>query len=479
MALTIINGYHFLNAHSRGSYYRNLNTIILRMNTRTKWLSICLMAANVLFTCQILAQDCSQILQHGIYDTSSGISDTERAASFVAWFKENTFSSYSEAKNYAGQVGIPIDDVLVTLGFSADEKGYSEFKQSLSWYQQQDTWYKQKLEHYVSTINQGVVQAWEHCITSSGLHFWIVQESDPTVFLLCARYISDGGDKPKLEDIQFEPANAVSITSGPFFKKPLFSSSMHVRKRRFDGNLVSQAFHRTNSGVLTIVVNSSRGNGLQTDLPDAYPKPDPYIIDFSITPNVVVAGQAAKLLWNVKGAETILIDQGLGAVTNAGSLEISPQQSTSYKITAENDAGSVSKEATLTVNPPPSISSFTATFQITGDKKKQDGFDISILDANQKVLATGSIGPDPGNENNFWPAGQVHDVPVNPVTPPAYRSQFIGSHMVVRESGAGDEWHTQVKVTAHFSDGSNPVVLPLSGIVEFNHNSSQDFNLTF
>lgn len=439
------------------------------------------MAANVLFSSQIMAQDCDQILQHGIYDTSTDITETERTSSFVEWLKKNTFSSYSDAEHFASQAGIPIGDLLIELGFTADESGYSQFKQSLDWYEQQSLGFKQKLQHFVSTINPGVVQAWEHCIKSTGLHFWIVQKSDPTVFVLCARYNSPGGDeKPTLEDIQFEPADAVSITSGPFFKKSFFGSSMHLRKREFDGNVISQAFHRTKSGVLTVIVTASSGEGLQTALADAYPKPQPYILDFSITPNTVVAGQLAKLVWDVKGADTTLIDQGLGAVSNSGSLEISPQQTTEYKITAENEAGPVSKEATLTVNPPPSITSFTVTFQVTGDKKKQDGMDISIFDPNQKTLATGSLGPS-DDENNWWHAGSSYDVPLNPVKSPEYTSQFIGSHMLIRETGGGDEWHTQVKVVAHLSDGSNPVVLPLSGIVKFDVHDypAQDFHLTF
>lgn len=364
------------------------------------------------FLCgQILAQDCSQILQHGIYDTSAGISDTERAASFVAWFKENTFSSYSEAKNYAGQVGIPIDDVLVTLGFSADEKGYSEFRQSINWYQQQDILFKQKLEHYVSTINQGVVQAWEHCITSSGLHFWIIQKSDPTVFVLAARYISSGAPSPKLKSIQFEPSDAVAIESGPFFKKRFFSSKMAVRKIQFDGNVLSQAFHRTKPGVLTVIVNGSEDSGLQTDLPDAYPKPLPFIREFAVLPTTIYAGQSSKLDWIVNGANSVLIDQGLGMVTNVGSVQVTPQQSTKYKITAENDGGTVSMETNLTVNPV-FVTSIQAVWTTTGDDKDWNTqANMDVIDNNGRTVAhVDCCSAD--RSGDHWEKPQTHYAPL-------------------------------------------------------------------
>ncbi len=89
----------------------------------------------------------------------------------------------------------------------------------------------------------------------------------------------------------------------------------------------------------------------------------PAISSFNSNPGTITAGQSATLSWNVTGSTLVSISPGIGAVSPSGSKTVTPSETTSYTITAVNDAGSSTTTATVTVNPsgPPTIASFTAS----------------------------------------------------------------------------------------------------------------------
>lgn len=93
------------------------------------------------------------------------------------------------------------------------------------------------------------------------------------------------------------------------------------------------------------------------------PAPLPVINSFSITPLEMLEGDTAELSWNVSGATSISIDQGIGDIAASGKKTVMPSQSTTYKLTATNAAGSISKTARIIVNPRgmPVINSFAVS----------------------------------------------------------------------------------------------------------------------
>lgn len=76
----------------------------------------------------------------------------------------------------------------------------------------------------------------------------------------------------------------------------------------------------------------------------------PVITSFMASPASVAPGAIATLSWDVSGATTIEIDQGIGPVTGA-STSVAPSSTTTYTLTATNAAGSVEASATVTVLP--------------------------------------------------------------------------------------------------------------------------------
>ena len=131
---------------------------------------------------------------------------------------------------------------------------------------------------------------------------------------------------------------------------------------------------------------------------------------FSSTPSTINPGGTSTLLWNVTGATSVSIDQGIGQVDVAGTRVISPDTSTVYTISATNSAGTVTRSAMTTVSSAPltlplppqttvnnPVISFTATYM--GGTSWQLSWNVS----NATQIA---IEPDIGTLNpNFNPQG--------------------------------------------------------------------------
>lgn len=90
----------------------------------------------------------------------------------------------------------------------------------------------------------------------------------------------------------------------------------------------------------------------------------PVITSFSASPGSISPGGSSTLSWDVSGATTVSLDQGIGSVPLSGSRAVSPGATTTYTPTATNAAGSVTATAAVSVSGGaagvPVISYFTA-----------------------------------------------------------------------------------------------------------------------
>jgi hypothetical protein len=75
----------------------------------------------------------------------------------------------------------------------------------------------------------------------------------------------------------------------------------------------------------------------------------PIVAVFNVDPNIIAVGQLANLHWDVSGATSVSIDQGVGNVQPVGSKVVYPYSTTTYTLTASSSCCSVSKAAVLTV----------------------------------------------------------------------------------------------------------------------------------
>ena len=86
---------------------------------------------------------------------------------------------------------------------------------------------------------------------------------------------------------------------------------------------------------------------------------------FSSNPAAIDPGGTATLMWNVTGANSVSIDNGIGQVSAAGVMVISPATSTVYTISATNSAGTVTRSVVTTVNSVP-VPPAPIPFAVTG-----------------------------------------------------------------------------------------------------------------
>jgi peptidoglycan-associated lipoprotein len=116
----------------------------------------------------------------------------------------------------------------------------------------------------------------------------------------------------------------------------------------------------------------------------------PIVKFFTAEPTTIERGQASSLKWEVTGAESVSINQGLGVVGNAapggatpavisGNRSVFPSSTTTYTLTATNSGGSVTEAVTVNVTTPqakepPPTPTVRATFGEVIAREIQDAF---------------------------------------------------------------------------------------------------------
>lgn len=118
----------------------------------------------------------------------------------------------------------------------------------------------------------------------------------------------------------------------------------------------------------------------------------PVVTSFTTNPATITTGQTANLAWDISGATSVSIDQGIGTVTSSGTKAVSPTATTTYTLTATGSSGSVTAKATVTVGAPavPVITSFTASPETITSKP-------TTLQWNVTGATSVSIAPGIGN----------------------------------------------------------------------------------
>ncbi|HIH95392.1 TPA: hypothetical protein HA338_15655 [Methanosarcina acetivorans] len=96
----------------------------------------------------------------------------------------------------------------------------------------------------------------------------------------------------------------------------------------------------------------------------------PTIESFDADPEEIVSGDSATLSWSVSDATEITIDHNIGSVSPNDSISMSPTKTTTYTLTATNDAGSVDDTAVVSVNEnvePPTRTEYSDTERVVSD----------------------------------------------------------------------------------------------------------------
>jgi len=78
----------------------------------------------------------------------------------------------------------------------------------------------------------------------------------------------------------------------------------------------------------------------------------PRINKFSASPTSVPQGQSVTLTWDISDATRISLQPEIGTIPAVGTRSVTPMVTTTYQVTASNDAGATKSEATVYVTAP-------------------------------------------------------------------------------------------------------------------------------
>ncbi len=111
----------------------------------------------------------------------------------------------------------------------------------------------------------------------------------------------------------------------------------------------------------TLTATNASGSVTSKTTVTVSPIDPPVISSFSAAPTAIARGQASTLAWEVTGATSVAINQGVGQVAASGSAGVSPLATTIYTLTAVNSSGTVTATASVSVLQKPTIFAFAAS----------------------------------------------------------------------------------------------------------------------
>jgi len=76
----------------------------------------------------------------------------------------------------------------------------------------------------------------------------------------------------------------------------------------------------------------------------------PEVVVFNVVPANIVSGSVATLVWEVRNSYDVEIKPGLSIIRPQGSQPVNPAFTTTYRLTANNNQGSILATTTLTVS---------------------------------------------------------------------------------------------------------------------------------
>jgi hypothetical protein len=108
----------------------------------------------------------------------------------------------------------------------------------------------------------------------------------------------------------------------------------------------------------TYAITASGPGGITTSTTtlDVIPPPT---ITFTASPVNLTTGGSSTLSWSSPDADTVTINQGIGAVAITGNRVVTPASTTTYSLTATNISGVTTANTTVNVFPLPTINSFS------------------------------------------------------------------------------------------------------------------------
>jgi hypothetical protein len=121
----------------------------------------------------------------------------------------------------------------------------------------------------------------------------------------------------------------------------------------------------------------------------------PQVVVFSASPQTISAGQSSQLCWQVNGATSISISNGIGSNLQANACQtVSPQTTTTYVLSATNATGQIQASVTVNVGST-QILSFTASPEFISAQGNPSVLSWTTTNATSVSLVGGDLTTSP------------------------------------------------------------------------------------
>jgi len=158
----------------------------------------------------------------------------------------------------------------------------------------------------------------------------------------------------------------------------------------------------TPSATTTYTITATGSGGTATDTATVEVSQPAPTVTISADPATVVAGSSSVLSWQSTNADTVSIDNGIGAVAGSGSISVEPTATTTYTITATGPGGTATDTATVEVSQPVPIVTISAdpvtitsggSSQLTWSSTNADSVSITPDVGTVAASGTASVSP--------------------------------------------------------------------------------------
>lgn len=146
--------------------------------------------------------------------------------------------------------------------------------------------------------------------------------------------------------------------------------------------------------ICTLVLAGCRHNVTTAKAPQAPPaQVERPVASLSVNPATVERGQSAQLTWNTQNAATVTID-GIGPVDSTGSRTITPNETTTYRLSAKSSAGTAEATASVSVHAPVAKAAPQLTEEQLFAQNIKDiffNYDKAEINSNEKSVLSGNL----------------------------------------------------------------------------------------
>ncbi len=110
------------------------------------------------------------------------------------------------------------------------------------------------------------------------------------------------------------------------------------------------------AGILGVVILAASCHKKKVAPPPPPPPPPAAAaptVNLTAEPSTIQKGESVTLSWSSENATALTLEPGIGTVQPSGSTTVSPEESTTYTLTAKGPGGTNTAEARVTVTTPP------------------------------------------------------------------------------------------------------------------------------